>query len=550
VRSVRLGNFNHSFPDDVDVVLVSPSGTAVLLMSDAGGGTDAVGVDYVLDDAAAATLADNALSPSGTYKPTNYGTPDAFAAPGPGAVSQANPTLASFGSGNHNGTWRLYVVDDASGDAGYIGNWTMTFDIPPTVVFSPITGLYTDPAATIPYTGTPITVVYAKPTTTTTYTATSTVDGCTGTNTITVTVNQLPAITVEPAPATQTICPGFNVVYTVTATGTGLTYQWRRNGVNLADNAQVSGSTTNTLTITNVAAANAGTYTVVVSGTCPPALTSANAVLNIGTTPVISSQPANSVKCVGQTATFTVGTTGSVPPPTIFQWQVSTDGGSNWTDLTTNGSYTATLTVPNVTLAMNNYRYRVIVTNSCGQTITSNAAILTVTNPNVTVQPLGKICLTDTLVPLIGTPVGGSWSGIGVSGFNFVPSATAVGTFTLTYSYTDLLGCTSSATTVAKVEDCPERLRLLRDDGVIIFPNPNNGQFNIKINSSLYNFLGMRVYDTWGRQLLVRDWSDLVFGRVVPVDLTHLPSGTYMVKLYYDDGVRSSEKTFPVIIAR
>jgi hypothetical protein len=70
------------------------------------------------------------------------------------------------------------------------------------------------------------------------------------------------------------------------------------------------------------------------------------------------------------------------------------------------------------------------------------------------------------------------------------------------------------------------------------------------MNSTLYNYLGMRVYDTWGRLLLVRDWNGLVYGREIPVDLTHLPGGTYMVKLYYDDGVRTSEKTFPVIIGR
>jgi hypothetical protein len=441
-------------------------------------------------------------------------------------------------------------VDDASGDVGYIGNWSITFDVPPTVVFSPTTGLYTNSAATIPYTGTPVTTVWAKPTVTTVYTATSTVNGCTGSNTITVTVNNPPAITTQPAPATQTICPGFNVVYTVTATGTGLTYQWRRNGVNLTDNAQISGSTTNTLTITAVNAANAGTYTVVVSGVCTPSVTSANAVLNIGSTPVISSQPASVVRCVGQTANFSVGTTGSVPPPTIFQWQVSTDGGANWTNLTTGGSYTPNLTVSNVQLSMNNNRYRVIVTNTCNQSVTSAAAILTVTNPNVTAQAISPVCISDTLVPLVGTPVGGSWSGIGVSGFNFIPSATAVGTYTLTYTYTDPLGCNSSATTVVKVEDCPERLRLLRDDAVIIYPNPNNGQFNLRMNSTLYNYLGMRVYDTWGRLLLVRDWNGLVYGREIPVDLTHLPGGTYMVKLYYDDGVRTSEKTFPVIIGR
>ena len=104
------------------------------------------------------------------------------------------------------------------------------------VTFSPLTELYTDAGATTAYTGTPISTVYARPSVTRTYTASHTsAQGCTGTANVTVTVNQLPAITVQPSPATQTVCPNFNVTYTVTATGTGLTYQWRRNGVNLTD---------------------------------------------------------------------------------------------------------------------------------------------------------------------------------------------------------------------------------------------------------------------------------------------------------------------------
>ena len=341
------------------------------------------------------------------------------------------------------------------------------------------------------------------------------------------------------------------MTYTVVATGTGLTYQWKRNGVDLVDNAQISGSTTSTLTITNVTAANAGSYTVVVSGVCPPPVTSTAAVLVVATTPVISAQPANQTVCVGQNAVFTVGTTGSVPAPTIFQWQVSTDGGSTWTNLTTGGAFTATFTLVGAALTDNSKRYRVIITNFCGQTVTSNSALLTVNAPPVvTAAILPRICLTDTLVPLVGTPVGGSWSGIGVSGFNFVPMSTAVGTYTLTYTYTNAAGCTSTATTIAKVEDCQERIRLLSKDGLILFPNPNNGRFNIKMNSTLYPYLGMRVYTTGGQLIKIQTFNGLVYGRVIPIDLTHLPSGTYMVKFYYDDGARTSEKTFPVIIGR
>jgi hypothetical protein len=45
-----------------------------------------------------------------------------------------------------------------------------------------------------------------------------------------------------------------------------------------------------------------------------------------------------------------------------------------------------------------------------------------------------------------------------------------------------------------------------------------------------------------------KNYGGLVYGQVVPVDLSHLPSGTYMVRFFYDDGIRTSEKVFTVII--
>jgi hypothetical protein len=45
-------------------------------------------------------------------------------------------------------------------------------------------------------------------------------------------------------------------------------------------------------------------------------------------------------------------------------------------------------------------------------------------------------------------------------------------------------------------------------------------------------------------------FNGLVYGRVVPIDLSYLPPGTYLVKFIYDDGVRTSDKTFTVIISR
>src|SRR5687768_7066494 len=127
-KSVTLNGISHTFPSDIDIVLKSPTGTNVIIMSDAGGATDITGINLTFDDAAAGVLPGTLVS--GTYDPTNIGVPDTWVAPGPGALSQANPTLSSFGSGDHNGTWSLYVVDDAGVDVGSITSWSITFSEP------------------------------------------------------------------------------------------------------------------------------------------------------------------------------------------------------------------------------------------------------------------------------------------------------------------------------------------------------------------------------------------------------------------------------------
>lgn len=556
VSSVTINGFSHTLPDDVDLVLVSPSGQSVILMSDAGGSAAASNVNYTFDDAAASLLADNAANPSGTYRPTNYGAGDNWPAPGPGS-SPTSTTLATF-TGNPNGNWNLFAFDDATNNIGIISTWSITFNVPQPVVFSPVTNLFTDAAATVPYTGAPVFTVWAKPNTTTTYTATSTINSCTGSSSVGITVNQLPAITTQPTPLAAPVCPGFNVTYSVGATGTGITYQWQAstdNGTtwnNISNGVQYSGTTTASLTVLNVQTTQNGhRFRVIVSGTCPPPVTSNVVILVVSTPPTITTQPANRIVCAPDAATFSV-VAGGVPAPNIYQWQVSTDAGATWTNLTTGGSYTPTLTVSPTATSQNNNRYRVIVTNSCGQSVTSAAAILTVNaRTPVTIAPLpSRICLSDTLVPLTATPVGGSWSGIGISGFNFVPPITAVGSYTLTYTYTNAANCTSTGTVVANVQDCPERIRQLDENAVILYPNPNNGHFNIRINSVLYNYLGMTVYNTMGQRVFTQNFTGLVYGRVVPINLSSLPSGTYMIKFFYDDGIRTNEKTFPVVIQR
>lgn len=121
--NVSLLDFSHTFPDDVNVLLVGPGGQNVLLMSDAGSGTDVNNLNLTFDQAAGAAIPDGGPLVSGTYLPSIY-TPQDFPAPAP--VQPYGTSLDLFNGTAPNGTWSLYVFDDAGADVGSIaGGWSL-----------------------------------------------------------------------------------------------------------------------------------------------------------------------------------------------------------------------------------------------------------------------------------------------------------------------------------------------------------------------------------------------------------------------------------------
>lgn len=98
------------------------------------------------------------------------------------------------------------------------------------------------------------------------------------TNTVSLSITPATAITTQPISLNAT--EGDNVQFTVSATGSNLTYQWKKDGNNVNNGGNVSGATTNTLTITSVATANQGDYSCEVSGDCG-LITSNTATLSV-----------------------------------------------------------------------------------------------------------------------------------------------------------------------------------------------------------------------------------------------------------------------------
>ncbi|HHY85705.1 MAG TPA: VWA domain-containing protein, partial [Verrucomicrobia bacterium] len=178
------------------------------------------------------------------------------------------------------------------------------------------------------------------------------------------TVNEFVAVLVPPA--NQTHCPGDTAVFSVSATGTDLQYQWYRGDEILA------GATNSTLTIPDVSAADAGVYRVVIAGTCGSAAT--NAAELIVNTPVSIVAPlVDQVVCSGSTVVFSTVASGTGP----FSYMWFKDGNV----LSETGS---ALTLNNVT-AGDAGIYTVVVSGACGSV--TNSASLTV-NTVVSATPL------------------------------------------------------------------------------------------------------------------------------------------------------------------
>lgn len=121
---VQVFGLSHTWPDDIDMLLVGPDGRQLIVQSDVGGGTDALNLSYVIADEGATPLPDDGPLVAGTFRPTNIGPTENFPAPAPAApytspAPSGTSTLGgAFAGGLANGTWNLYVMDDTAADPG------------------------------------------------------------------------------------------------------------------------------------------------------------------------------------------------------------------------------------------------------------------------------------------------------------------------------------------------------------------------------------------------------------------------------------------------
>ena len=321
------------------------------------------------------------------------------------------------------------------------------------------------------------------PTATTTYMVTGTdVNACMNTAMITVTVNPLPVVTATSSAAS--VCTGGSV----TLTGGGAsTYTWDNNVIDA------------------VSFVPTATTTYMVTGT------DLNGCVNTATTTVtVNSLPLVSlgqdlIQC-GGTAMLNAGNMGST-----YMWS--------------NASTTQTITVS----ASGTYIVVVTDVNGCNG---SDTAVVTInSNPSVSAAASSSVvCVDDANVTLIGTPTGGVWSGPGVNGLLFSPTAAGVGLQSAVYSYTDITGCEGMDSVSIQVNACVGLAENILANGVSVYPNPNSGTFIVSANVNV-NELTLEMLDLQGRVVFSSIENNIQSGFTKQINMENVANGVYMLRI-------------------
>ena len=336
--------------------------------------------------------------------------------------------------------------------------------------------------------------------------------------TIVVTVNPTPAAPM--VTANVTYCQG-NTSTALTATGTGLLWY----------TAATVGTGTSTAPTPSTTTAGTTTYYVSqTTGTCESQRSAITVTVSAG--PAITMQPTDITSCT-TSATFSVNANGT---NLTYQWQVSTDGGLSYTNVT--GATNSRYTVSGLTPPQANFKYRVVVSAAVCSSATSNAvtakvgispSVVLATSPTLnfnpftngsllaTVSPVGNYTYqwkrNNVLLPLVtGTSItkaNGLLDGFGIYQVTVIDIAT---------------DCSGLSNTVTVSDFSGERNRLY------LSPNPTRGIVKLSFYSSSSTTQGkmISVYDSKGGTVMTKQF--FVSGNYGSgeVDLNKMSGGTYL----------------------
>lgn len=252
--------------------------------------------------------------------------------------------------------------------------------------------------------------------------------------TIPVVIRKTPEVAINPIPQ---VCE--NTAFSPVATALSCTspisgYAWSFPGA--------SPATANTLNPGQITYATGGTYNLQLTVTNACGATIVPATITVNPNPLPVNPAVNTPICSGSTANFSSDFT----PGLSYNWT----GPNSYTNA--NGNFNLT----NTTVSQSGMYYVFGILNGCPSPLDSVELIVNPT-PVANAGPNQNFCANNAPFQLTGTPVGGTWTGTGVSPTGlFSPVTAGVGTHILSYSYTvPGTGCTDSTNKTVIVVPLP-----------------------------------------------------------------------------------------------
>lgn len=231
---------------------------------------------------------------------------------------------------------------------------------------------------------------------------------------------------------------------------TPVTYSWSNSNTAIGLAASGTGN------IPSFTATNSGSVPVTATITVTPKYTNGGSscsgtsktfIITVNPSPKITVHPVSKTICNGDSTTFTA----TVSNASGYQWQVNSGSGFiNVSDVATySGATTTTLSISGATTLINNYKYRLVASGSCGPTTISNIATLTVPTISGTSFVNNVSCNGESNGSIDLTPSGGTapytfnWDG----GIN-TEDRTGLAPGTYNVAVTDSNGCTGTVSTI------------------------------------------------------------------------------------------------------
>ena len=325
---------------------------------------------------------------------------------------------------------------------------------------------------------------------------------------------------------------------------TPITYSWTNSNTSIGLAASGTGN------IPSFVATNSSNLPVTATITVTPAYTNEGSscsgtsktfTITVNPTPNITLQPESKTICNGDSTILS----GTASNASGYQWQVNLGSGFiNVLDVAPySGAMTTTLSINGATTLINNYKYQLVASGSCGPTAISNIATLTVQNTvdAPTGDAVQSFSAGDNLSVLVVSGQNSKWYATAENAANHVdelPLTTSIVNNTTYYVTQTVSSCESTIPLAIKAYNPLLSINdtIKPDAALTLYPNPVKDVLYLKSETKIDKIV---IFDINGKKLLEKELNGND-----KINVESLLKGIYLIQIFAQNEEKSNSLKF------